>query len=133
MAETRQSVLVVEDSSAVRGFVTAALESRGAFDVTQAHSGFDALRILARARYHLIITDINMPDINGLELVRYIRESERHHKTRLLIISTDGREADRQRALELGADAYLIKPFRPEELLQAVAQLIGPSAPQSAA
>jgi len=124
---------VVEDSSAVRGFVSAALESRGAFEVTQAQSGFDALRILARSRYDLIITDINMPDINGLELVRYIRESEQHHKTRLLIISTDGRDADRQRALELGADAYLLKPFRPEELLSAVARLIGPRAPQSAA
>ena len=108
----------------MRGFVTAALESGGPFTVTQAESGFHALKILPRARYDLIITDINMPDINGLELVRFIRDSEQHKGTPLIIISTDGREADRDRGMKLGANAYLTKPFQPEQLLETVRELL---------
>ncbi len=124
MSDSRQRVLVVEDSATMRGFVTAALEAAGPYAVTQAESGFHALKILPRARYDLIITDINMPDINGLELVRSIRESETHKKTPLIIISTDGREADRDRGLKLGANAYLTKPFAPEQLLEIVRSLL---------
>jgi two-component system chemotaxis response regulator CheY len=124
MSESRQRVLVVEDSATMRGFVTAALESSGPFSVTQAESGFHALKILPRARYDLIITDINMPDINGLELVRFIRESEAHKTTPLIIISTDGREADRDRGMKLGANAYLTKPFEPDQLLAIVRGLL---------
>ena len=58
-----------------------------------------------------------MPDINGLELIRFIRDSEQHKTTPLIIISTDGRDADRDRGLKLGANDYLIKPFAPEQLL----------------
>jgi two-component system chemotaxis response regulator CheY len=124
MSESRQRVLVVEDSATMRGYVTAALESAGPFSVTQVESGFHALKVLPRARYDLIITDINMPDINGLELVRFIRESDQHKTTPLIIISTDGREADRDRGLKLGADAYLTKPFSPEQLVATVRSLL---------
>jgi two-component system chemotaxis response regulator CheY len=124
MSDSRQRVLVVEDSATMRGFVTAALESGGPFNVTQAESGFHALKILPRARYDLIITDINMPDINGLELVRFIRDSEQHKTTPLIIISTDGREVDRDRGMKLGANAYLTKPFAPDQLLETVRELL---------
>jgi two-component system chemotaxis response regulator CheY len=124
MSDSRQRVLVVEDSATMRGFVTAALESGGPFNVTQAESGFHALKILPRARYDLIITDINMPDINGLELVRFIRDSEQHKTTPLIIISTDGREVDRDRGMKLGANAYLTKPFAPDQLLETVRGLL---------
>jgi two-component system chemotaxis response regulator CheY len=124
MSESRQRVLVVEDSATMRGFVTAALESAGPYAVTQVESGFQALKVLPRAHYDLIITDINMPDINGLELVRFIRESEAHRATPLIIISTDGREVDRDRGLKLGANAYLVKPFAPEKLLETVRSVL---------
>jgi two-component system chemotaxis response regulator CheY len=124
-------VLVVEDSATVRTFVTAALESAGTYQVTEAPSGFEALKALPREKYDAIITDINMPDINGLELVRFVRESERHAKTPLVIISSDGRDVDRERGLKLGADAYLVKPFSPEELLAVLARLLAPAAPRS--
>lgn len=108
----------------MRGFVTAALESAGPYTVTQVESGFHALKVLPRSRFDLIITDINMPDINGLELVRFIRDSEPHKTTPLIIISTDGREADRERGMKLGANAYIIKPFAPETLLETVRKLL---------
>ena len=119
-------ILVVEDSASTRSFIRSALEGSGTLgscDIAEASSGFDALRLLPRGPYDLVITDINMPDINGLELVRFIRESEQHSTTPLIIISTDGRVTDRERGLKLGANAYLIKPFQPAELLDIIKRL----------
>jgi len=126
--------LVVEDSATMRAFVVAALEHEG-FEVTQARSGFEALKILPKERFHFIVTDVNMPDINGLELVRYVRNSADHKATPLIIISTDGRERDRERGMQLGATAYLVKPFKPEELVKKVREVLTPGtnvAPQMA-
>lgn len=117
-----RKVLVVEDSGAARAFVRAVLEDTefaaplGGFEVVEASCGFDAMRLLPRGPYQLIITDINMADINGLELIHFIRKSEHHRSTPLVIISTLGKERDVERGLALGADAYLPKPFTPEQL-----------------
>ena len=121
-------VLVVEDSVSARAFVRAVLESADAggraYEVVEASSGFEAMRLLPRGPYDLIITDINMADINGLELVRFIRRSEHHRTTPLLIISTLRAETDVERGLALGADAYLPKPFTAEQLHEACAKLL---------
>src|SRR3954469_14774368 len=93
-------VLVVEDSATMRPFLSAALEPSG-YEVATARSGFEALKVLQRERFGLIITDINMPDINGLELVRFIRDNPTQRDTPLIIISTDGRERDRERGMKL--------------------------------
>jgi len=114
-------VLIVEDSSAMRSFVRAALEDDAGqegepIEVVEAGSGFEALRLLPRGPYDCVITDINMPDINGLELISFIRKSEHHKQTPLVIISTQSAERDRQRGIALGADSWLAKPFEPAEL-----------------
>ena len=115
-------ILVVEDSVSMRAFVRSTLESRLSdaeeVEVVEAASGFDALRLLPRGPYDLVITDINMPDINGLELVQFMRKSELHRRTPIVLISTQSADRDRQRGLSLGADAYLAKPFTPELLLE---------------
>lgn len=116
-------VLVVEDSAAMRAFVRAALEDEAGSDpieVTEASSGFEALRLLPRGPYDCVVTDVNMPDINGLELVNFIRKSEHHRSTPLIIISTQASERDKQRGIALGADSYLAKPFEPEDLRRLV-------------
>ncbi len=123
-------VLIVEDSVSARAFVRAVLEgpefaaAHGGCEVVEAHSGFDAMRLLPRGPYDLIVTDINMGDINGLELVRFIRRSEHHRTTPLLIISTLRAEQDVERGLALGADAYLPKPFTPAQLREACGRLL---------
>jgi two-component system chemotaxis response regulator CheY len=118
-------ILVVEDSSAMRAYVRAVLEDapepEEPFEVVEAGSGFDAMRLLPRSDYDLVITDINMPDINGLEVIKFLRESERHKDIAVLIISTQSSERDRARGLALGADLFLAKPFTPEALRAAVA------------
>jgi two-component system chemotaxis response regulator CheY len=118
-------VLIVEDSSAMRAFVRAALEESGAASVEEASSGFEALRLLPRAELDLVIVDINMPDINGLELVSFMRKSDRHRGTPLIIISTEASARDRERGLALGANAYLKKPFTPDELRTTIAEVRG--------
>jgi len=115
-------VLLVEDSSTMRSFVAATLEGDGGFEITQVQSGFDALKALPSGRFDLVITDVNMPDINGLELIKFIRSSPVYMHTPLIIISTEGRDRDRARGLSLGANAYLVKPFTPDALLEAVRQ-----------
>jgi len=127
-------ILIVEDSAAMRTYVRAALEGApelGEVEIVEAASGFDALRLLPRSAYDLVITDINMPDINGLELIRFVRQSAHHRQIAVLIISTQSSERDRKRGLALGADAFLAKPFSPEDIRGAVVQsLSGRSLPR---
>ena len=120
---TMQRVLIIDDSSATRAYVRAALEEMSDMQVSEAASGFDALRILPRERFDLLLVDINMPNINGLELISFIRRSETHRDTPLLIISTEASERDRARAMTLGANGYLAKPFTAEALADAVRAL----------
>ena len=120
-------ILVVEDSASTRSFIRSALETGGRLgpcDIVEASSGFDALRLLPRGPYDLVITDINMPDINGLELVQFIRKSDRHRSTALMIISTQSSEKDQLQNMSLGADEYLTKPLSADTLLSAVDRLL---------
>jgi two-component system chemotaxis response regulator CheY len=117
-------VLVVEDSPAMRTFVRAALEEGGLAEVTEAGNGFEALRLLPRERFDLVVTDINMPDIHGLELIAFMRKTEQHRTTPVIIVSTEGAQRDRERGMALGANAYLTKPFVPEELRATARRLV---------
>jgi two-component system chemotaxis response regulator CheY len=92
--------------------------------ITEASSGFEALRHLPREPFDLIVTDINMPDINGLELVSFAKSNSAYRSIPLIIVSTEGAEKDRARGIELGADAYLVKPFDAENLREVVVDLL---------
>ncbi|MEE8508562.1 MAG: response regulator [Myxococcota bacterium] len=121
-------ILIVEDSPTMRALVTVALEGIStAVKITEAVSGFEALRVLHCERFDLIVTDINMPDINGLELVSFVKNSEPHRSIPLVIISTESSQRDRAKGLGLGADAYLVKPFEPEALRQIAEDLLADS------
>ena len=118
-------ILIVEDSPTMRSLLTTALEELGgAVKIVEVASGFEALRHLPRDRFDLIVTDINMPDINGLELVSFVKGNPAYREIPLVIVSTESSERDRNKGLELGADAYLVKPFAPEELRDIAAALL---------
>ncbi len=114
------NVLVVEDSAAMRGLIASTIEELEGVSAHEAASGFEALKMLPKRTYDLVITDINMPDINGLELIRFIRDNDRYRQTPLVIISTESSQRDRERGLALGANAYLVKPFEPTALKEIV-------------
>jgi len=118
-------ILIVEDSPTMRALLNSALEGLEVpLKITEASSGFEALRCLPRETFDLIVTDINMPDINGLELVSFVKSNGSYQSIPLIIVSTEGSERDRERGLELGADAYLVKPFEPENLREVVLELL---------
>ncbi len=109
-------VLVVEDSKATRELLAASVQAVAGVEVVTAVSGFEALKVLPRHRFALIITDINMPDINGLELINFVKKNPHYRDTPLFVVTTEGRNQDRERGLQLGASEYVIKPFDPEAL-----------------
>ncbi len=114
----------------MRAYVRAALEADGVTEVVEAGCGFDALRLLARERFTLILLDINMPDVSGLELVAFIRKGAATREVPVVMVTTEGRDTDRQRALALGADRYVPKPFTHDALLDALRPLRpGPTTP----
>lgn len=107
----------------MRAYVRAALEADGVAEVVEAGSGFEALRLLARERFTLVLLDINMPDVSGLELVAFVRKNPSTREVPVVMVTTEGRDTDRQRALALGADRYVTKPFTPGALLDALRPL----------
>ena len=109
----------------MRSLIVASLEElESPIKIVEAESGFEALRHLPREQFDLVVTDINMPDINGLELVSFIKTNEKYSKIPLIIVSTEGSDRDRDKGLGLGAEAYLVKPFDPEDLRQIAADLL---------
>lgn len=129
MSGVHKKILVAEDSPTMRYLIASTIAAMGNFEVIEAGNGFEALRILPREQVDLVITDINMPDINGLELVSFIRQNPNYRTTPLFIISTEGSERDREKGMSLGADAYLVKPFSPEELQGLICKYLGQERP----
>ena len=118
--------LIVDDSNAVRAFVRAALEENNLARVQEAETGFEALRLLASNAFDVVIVDVNMPDINGLELLAFMGRSPRQPPARRILISTQASGSQTERGIELGADAFLQKPFDVVQLLALVRGLLGP-------
>jgi two-component system, chemotaxis family, chemotaxis protein CheY len=119
-----KNVLVVEDSKAIRSMIRVVLEETGDFFAAEAGNGFEALKTLPTRPFDLIITDINMPDINGLELIGYVKSSPSYKDIPLIIVSTEKSEEDKKRGMALGAAAYVVKPFRKEDLVAAVSRAL---------
>lgn len=118
------SCLIVEDSPMMRQLLVFALARVKSLRVTEADDGVDALRKLAASRFDIIITDINMPIMDGLKLVKRIRSDQVHKETPVIIITTEGSQEDRQRALQLGANAYITKPIQAPQVIAKVKEFL---------
>ena len=93
-----QRILIVEDSATMRALLVSALDEMPTpVKITETESGFEALRVLQRQRFDLILTDINMADINGLELVSFVKSNETYRSIPLMIVSTEGSARDRDK------------------------------------
>ena len=114
----------------MRSFVRASLEEELGAEVFEAESGLYALQRLPRESFDLVIVDVNMPDLNGLELVSFMRRQPGHQGTPILMISTEAAARDREKGMALGANAFLSKPFTPDELCSSVRALIEKPSPQ---
>ena len=108
----------------MRAMLVAIVETVGDYRTVEASSGFEALRLLPRDHIDLILTDINMPDINGLEFISYLRNNPNYKDIPVFIISTEGSAKDIEKGKQLGADEYLVKPFSPAILKELIKQYL---------
>lgn len=117
--------LIVEDSPTMRQLISFSLRRfPAATRIVEAVDGADALRRLAHDEIDFVLTDINMPIMDGLKLVALLRANPRTCNLPIIIITTEGADEDRQRGLELGADAYISKPVEGDQLVQRVAAVL---------
>lgn len=120
-----KTILIVEDSATTRALIRAVIDEMGDFETVEASSGFEALKILPQQDYDLIITDINMPDINGLELISFVKNNPRYSHLPIIIVTTERSEEDKNRGMALGAAAYVTKPFKSPELQEILTKTLG--------
>ncbi len=116
-------IMVVDDSESIRKFLTFALRAKG-FRVVAARDGMEALEKLPREKVDLIITDLNMPNMDGFELLKTIREDNDYAEIPVIILSSLDDEKDIQRGMQLGANSYLIKPFGQKRIQYEVSKYI---------
>lgn len=112
-------IFTVDDSRTMRDMLLLALTDAG-FDVVQAEDGVDALERLEGVTPDVIITDINMPRMDGFELIEKLRADGRYRATPILVLTTESEQSRKDRARQAGATGWIIKPFNPEKLVDAI-------------
>jgi twitching motility two-component system response regulator PilH len=117
------TVLVVDDSSALREMIAGLLVNAG-LTVLEAKDGAEAMKKIEVSPPDLVVVDIVMPNINGYELTRWIKNNPKTQDVPVVICSSKGEEFDRYWGMKQGADAYIAKPFRPDEMVETVKQLL---------
>jgi two-component system chemotaxis response regulator CheY len=118
------NILVVDDSATMRRMVVAALRGLGAVSFDEAQSGLEAIERLSVGPVDLVLLDLNMPDVHGLEVLRFVRSHHAFRQIPVVVLTTRGDEESREAALREGATLYLTKPFAPEELAPRVRELL---------
>lgn len=122
---TKKLILVIDDSASLRQVVSIALKTAG-YDVIEAADGQSALVLLDGRRIHLMICDVNMPVMDGITFVKEAKKLASYRFVPIIMLTTESRESRKQEGQLAGAKAWVVKPFRPEQMLQAVTKLILP-------
>ncbi len=121
------TVLIVDDSSSMRAVIKKTIKVSG-FNVGQflaAEDGRDAMKVLSAEWVDLVLTDINMPNMNGMELIKKMKEDEILKTIPVVIVTTEGSEKVKKQSMDLGASALIKKPFRPEDIRNALNRIMG--------
>jgi len=122
--EAVSEILVVDDSKVMREMIVACLRAEPGLVFTHAASGLEAIERLSMQAFDLVVLDLNMPDIGGIEVVEFVRGQDRLKSLPIIIVTTRGDDASRSRSLEAGASRFMTKPFSPPEILEAVRGLL---------
>jgi two-component system chemotaxis response regulator CheY len=120
-----KTVLIVDDSASLRQVVSIALKGAG-YEVIEGIDGKDALSKLNGQKVHLIVSDVNMPNMDGITLVKEVKKLPDYKFTPIIMLTTESEEGKKQAGQAAGAKAWIVKPFQPEQLLMAVSKLILP-------
>jgi two-component system, chemotaxis family, chemotaxis protein CheY len=122
MSEYR--VLIVEDSPTMRQLISFALKRLRGITIVEANDGVDGLKKLSAERFDMIFTDINMPIMDGLKLVSLMRNDATYREIPVVVITTEGAQEDRERALALGANDYITKPIQANKIVEVAKKLL---------
>lgn len=120
-----KTIMIVDDSASLRQVVSIALKSAG-FDVIEGCDGKDALAKLGGQKVHLIISDVNMPNMDGISFVKALKQRPEYKFTPVIMLTTEAGESKKAEGQAAGARAWVVKPFQPAQMLAAVAKLIMP-------
>ena len=118
-----KTILVIDDSSSVRSVVGIALKGAG-YSVIQACDGKDALAKLNGQKIHLVVSDVNMPNMDGITFVKELKKLPNYKFTPVCILTTEAEQSKMQEGKAAGAKAWIVKPFQPPKLLDVVSKLI---------
>ncbi|MCI0507965.1 MAG: response regulator [Gammaproteobacteria bacterium] len=118
------SILTVDDSASMRQMVAFTLKSAG-HDVTEAKDGLDALEKARHAKFNLVITDVNMPNMDGITLTKELRALSEYKFTPILTLTTESGNNKKQEGKAAGATGWIIKPFNPDQLLSTIKKVLG--------
>jgi two-component system, chemotaxis family, chemotaxis protein CheY len=119
----RKKILFVDDSESIREIVNFTLENEG-YEVLLSDNGVNALKYLDGQNINLIITDLHMPEMNGIELIRKIRQMPDYQRTPILFLTTESQTEKKMEAKDAGATGWIVKPFAPAKLLAAITKVI---------
>lgn len=119
-------LLIVDDSKLMRDMVAACLRPLGAVEFEFAGSGLEAIERLALAAFDMMVLDLNMPDVGGIEVIEFVRAQDRLRALPILIVTTRGDDDSRAQVLAAGASSFLAKPFVPAEILAEVRRFLAP-------
>ena len=120
-----KTIMVVDDSASLRQVVGIALKGAG-YDVVEGRDGVDALSKLTGLKIHLVVCDVNMPNMDGITFVKELKQLPNYRFTPVIMLTTESQESKKREGQAAGAKAWVVKPFKPEVLLGAVAKLVLP-------
>ena len=118
-----KTIMIVDDSASLRQAVSIALKREG-YDVMEACDGKDGLSKLTGQKVHLIISDVNMPNMDGITMVSQIKQNPAYKFTPVIMLTTEAGDDMKQKGKAAGAKAWVIKPFKPEQMISAVGKLV---------
>jgi len=120
-----KTIMIVDDSASLRQVVSIALK-RGGYDVVEASDGKDGLSKLNGQKIHLIVSDVNMPGMDGLTMVSEIKKMPKYKFTPIIMLTTEAGADKKEQGKAAGAKAWMVKPFKPEQMMDAVSKLVMP-------
>ena len=120
-----KTIMVVDDSASLRQVVAIALKGAG-YDILEASDGKDALGKLTGQKVHLIVSDVNMPNMDGITMVKQIKQMPAYKFTPVIMLTTESQEAKMNEGKAAGVKAWMVKPFKPDQMLAAVSKLVLP-------
>jgi len=125
-------ILIVDDSPTIRKMVRASLQGIESSEFVEAATGLEAIEQLAVSRIRLVVLDLNMPDMHGIDVLNFVRRQQQYQNLPIIVLTTRGDAASRQTAERAGATTYLTKPFAPQVLATTVRDLLADTADAAA-